>query len=433
MKNYFRVLISLAVLFVLGLVLAFLLTRGNSLKISDTDKDSVMLNDIAATAAENWADLSVLDEKKFKKDYVVLDNNNMIRYQAIKGENDLLKEKLSIERAINYKLAYTYVMSENGKLGSVIILDDDSHRYRIMRYQLILGFAAMGLIFLLGTFLYGNYVKKHIVTPFDNMKDFAENVAMGNLNEPLMMDQDNLFGAFTESFDIMREELSNSKKREVELQRREKELIASLSHDLKTPITGIKLTTELLMAKNPDNKDMLDKLDNIYMKADQIDNLVSDIFTSTLDDLGEFKVNCKDEPSSVLTTIIKKYDDKELVTSSELPGVMLNIDKKRMSQVIGNVISNSYKYAGTSINVSYKVIDDYLEMRIQDYGPGVPENEISLITNKFFRGKQWIDSDEDGNGLGLYIARTLMEKMNGELLPENSGDGFVVSLLIPLS
>ena len=116
----------------------------------------------------------------------------MIRYQAIKGENDLLKEKLSIERAINYKLAYTYVMSEDGKLGSVIILDDDSHRYRIMRYQLILGFAAMGLIFLLGAFLYGNYVKKHIVTPFDNMKDFAENVAMGNLNEPLMMDQDNL-------------------------------------------------------------------------------------------------------------------------------------------------------------------------------------------------------------------------------------------------
>ena len=67
MKNYFRVLISLAVLFVLGLVLAFLLTRGNSLKISDTDKDSVMLNDITATAAENWADLSVLDEKSLKR------------------------------------------------------------------------------------------------------------------------------------------------------------------------------------------------------------------------------------------------------------------------------------------------------------------------------------------------------------------------------
>ena len=136
------------------------------------------------------------------------------------------------------------------------------------------------------------------------MKGFAENVAMGNLNEPLLMDQDNMFGAFTESFDIMREELAHSRQREIDLQRREKELIASLSHDLKTPITGIKLTTELLKAKNPDDAYIQDKLDNIYMKADQIDNLVSDIFTSTLDDLGEFKVNCQDEQSSVLSTIL---------------------------------------------------------------------------------------------------------------------------------
>jgi signal transduction histidine kinase len=104
-----------------------------------------------------------------------------------------------------------------------------------------------------------------------------------------------------------------------------------------------------------------------------------------------------------------------------------------MSQVIGNIISNSYKYAGTSIDVSYKIEEEFLEMTIRDYGPGVPEDELSLIANKFYRGKQWADSKEEGSGLGLYIAKMLMEKMDGELLPESKGDGLSITLLIPLS
>ncbi len=433
MNNYYKVLISLAILFLLGLCFTAFLTRDGSFAVSNNQPDSVILNDISETAASNWTDLSILVEKGYKVDYVILDDNNKVRYDAQINNNTELKKNITVEKAINKKYSYMYIEKDGDILGTVILFNDSSYIYNRMRFSMILGFAAFGVVFLLGALFYGSYIKKHIVIPFDNMKGFAENVAMGNLNEPLLMDQDNMFGAFTESFDIMREELAHSRQREIDLQRREKELIASLSHDLKTPITGIKLTTELLKAKNPDDAYIQDKLDNIYMKADQIDNLVSDIFTSTLDDLGEFKVNCQDEQSMVLSAIIKKYDDKNLVTASEPPGVVLSIDKKRMSQVIGNIISNSYKYAGTSINISYKVIDDYLEMRIQDFGPGVPESEITLITNKFYRGKQWIDSEAEGNGLGLYIARILMEKMNGELLPESSDEGLVVSLLIPLS
>ena len=331
-----------------------------------------------------------------------------------------------------------YVLKDNQIVGSVIRTDKGNEQYRRLRVRFLLGVFVFCVIFLTGALFYGHYINKNIIVPFDNMKDFASSVAMGNLNEPLLMDKENMFGSFTESFDIMREELSQSKKREIELQRREKELIASLSHDLKTPITGIKLTSELLKAKiskNSDGKedDTIQKLDNIYNKADQIDVLVNDLFAAALDDLGEFKVNIQDEESKILKDIVVKYDDKELVSQSDIPNVVINIDQNRMSQVIGNIISNSYKYAGTKIDIKYEVIDDYLEMCIADYGPGVPEDEISLITNKFYRGKQWAKGEKDGNGLGLYISRILMEKMNGELLPENSSDGFIVRLLIPLS
>ena len=139
------------------------------------------------------------------------------------------------------------------------------------------------------------------------------------------------------------------------------------------------------------------------------------------------------EDTYSLSEIIKKYDDRGLVSQGEIPGVLIRADLKCMSQVIGNIISNSYKYAGTDIEVSCRLVDEYLEMKLKDHGPGVPADELALITNKFYRGKQWAESKEEGSGLGLYIAKRLMEKMDGELLPESPGDGFCITLLIPLS
>ncbi|MBR1750399.1 MAG: response regulator [Ruminococcus sp.] len=77
-------------------------------------------------------------------------------------------------------------------------------------------------------------------------------------------------------------------------------------------------------------------------------------------------------------------------------------------------------------------IRESYDMRIGDQGQGVPSDEIELITNKFYRGKRWADSGTDGNGLGLYIAKMLMKKMNGDLTVENNG-GLVITLIIPLS
>ena len=180
-------------------------------------------------------------------------------------------------------------------------------------------------------------------------------------------------------------------------------------------------------------EDHKEKIANIYKKADQIDVLVSDLFSATLEELGEFKVNCTDESSLILTDIVHRFDDKGLVQAQDVPEVLIHIDPKRMNQVIGNIISNSYKYAGTAIDVSYRIVEEYLEMSIRDHGPGVPEEELGMILGKFYRGKKWAESKEEGSGLGLYIASTLMEKMDGELVPSNEDKGFKITLMIPLS
>jgi len=432
-KNYTRLVIAIVCVYVAAVLLFVLLTNTGLVNTSVSNENILILNDITQTAGDNWKDPNAFDGIKTDVDFVVLDQNNSVVYDS--RANGDSSERLSVETAMKMRYPYSYVVRDNNILGCVILLDDGRDSYNSLRLGVTISFAVCGLLIVAGAIVYGFYVQKNIIGPFKKMERFAGKVAEGNLNEPLMLEKNNMFGSFTESFDIMREELAASKDRELALQKKEQELVASLSHDLKTPVTGIKVTSELLKAKHEmsgGDEEEITKLDNIYKKADEIDRLVTDLFSSTLENLGEFKVNCKDESSSVLGEIVSKHDDKGLIVSGNIPGVIINIDTKRMSQVVGNIIYNSYKYANTKIDVEYKVIEDYLEMKIRDYGPGVPEDELDLITNKFYRGKKQQDSNADGSGLGLYIARILMEKMDGELIPSNQDKGFAVTLLIPL-
>ena len=441
MKSYIRITVLTAVIFLAGIILFAVLTSGTVTQ--DTSRKTITaLNDIARTAETHRTELDTLGNMGYDGSFVILDMTDNVLYS-----NAPVHDKLTVEKAIQKRYPYQYLKDDSGIWGCVIMIDDELDGYRILRLRFIIGMSIGGLIILLGMIGFGIYLNGNIITPFRKMQDFAGKVAEGRFDEPLAMDRDNLFGAFSESFDIMREELSASKQRELELQKKERELVASLSHDLKTPVTGIKLAAELLQmrfsvkAENADmdivfSRDeinsMNDGVDGILQKSEQINALVSDLFTATLDDLGEFKVNCRDEDSGVLADIVKSCDDKHYAVMGEPPAVIISIDKKRMAQVIGNIISNSYKYADTTIDVDFKLSDGFLKMRIQDHGQGVPSDEIELITNKFYRGKAWADSGTDGNGLGLYIAKMLMKKMNGDLTAESDG-GLAITLIIPLS
>ena len=443
MKKYYELIILISVVW-FSVVLVFgLITEGKP----ETDPERILkLNDIVYDVEKNWGDASGLEKVDNGVGFVVTDLLGERVYATDAG--DEAQDKYTVETAIKNGYPYRPVIIDGKVTGYVIMKDDGSDGMRSFGLIMVIAMCVIGAIFIIAALIYGSYVRKNISTPFRNMKSFAGRIAEGNLDAPLEMDRSNMFGAFTEGFDIMREELRASKEREVALQKREKELVASLSHDLKTPVTGIKLTCEVLKAKlamgadgDPGatasvndiaTSDLEDKIDTIHTKADQIDALVTDLLSSTMEDLKELRVSCADESSELLSDIVRKHDDRELVSQGEVPEVVISVDARRMSQVIGNIITNSYKYADTPISVNYRLAEDHLEMRIEDEGPGVPPDELELITNKFYRGKQWAESKE-GSGLGLYISKLLMEKMDGDLIPENTEKGFSIILLIPLS
>ncbi|MBO4266767.1 MAG: sensor histidine kinase [Lachnospiraceae bacterium] len=234
------------------------------------------------------------------------------------------------------------------------------------------------------------------------------------------------------------DELQKTKERELVLRNKESEICASIGRQIIEPLNGVKFTSELLRTRflsgsaEKDRDYFIDKLDLIYNKTDEMGIFAKTILSTALDDMGEFTVTCSDTESRSLEDMVKKHDHRHVVSMASIPYVLIHIDQLRMNQVIGNIIDNSYRYANSNIDISFLLTDDFLQMKIADHGEGVPDDEIEHITDRFYRGKKWLNSPEEGNGLGLFIARTLMEKMDGGLVLDNTGDGLCVTLLIKL-
>lgn len=269
------------------------------------------------------------------------------------------------------------------------------------------------------------------IRPFNKLSDFAASVSKGNLDVPLNMDRHNYFGAFTESFDRMREELKLSSEREAAANRSKQELVAEISHDIKTPVATIKATCEVMEIKYKED-DIQEKVSVIKSKATSVEHLIDNMFRATLDDLDELKVTPREESSLIIEDMLaglRFYGTVE--QKGSVPECLILVDKLRLEQVIDNIAGNSFKYAGTTLEVSYKSDADNIRVILSDRGPGVPEKELAMLTTKFYRGSEAAGSGKDGSGLGLYLASRFMEKMGGGLdLKNHEGGGFTAEIVI---
>ena len=294
---------------------------------------------------------------------------------------------------------------------------------QIFMYSFITILAAIGVLLFL-------YCEKHLLRPFRKLETFAGRIATGNLDIPLEMDEHNLFGAFTESFDMMREELRTARENEQLANQSKKELVASLSHDIKTPVASIQSAMDLMILKAKDEKEK-QMLNSVNAKCEQINTLITDMFHSTLEELQVLNVTPTEIPSTEVDDIINQADYENRITSFSLPSCLVVADSLRLQQAFDNIINNSYKYAGTDIYVKSFIEGDHLVIAVHDFGSGVLDEELPLLFNKFYRGKK--TEKTTGYGLGLYLSKYFMEKMSGDLYCENQEDGFVVKVMLRLA
>ena len=318
-----------------------------------------------------------------------------------------------------YRLELDYVN------GTPVLYYDNA--YRLNQIKKVLTLIIVIIIFacvlvMLTSFL---YLERRVLRPFRSLKDFAGNIAAGNLELSLRMDEDNIFGAFTESFDLMREQLKGARESERRASQSKKELVASLSHDIKTPLASIMTISELLTVTVAEEA-VKKKLNIINGKAEQIEVLVNNLFHSALEELQELKVNREEFASTELYQIILTADYEHKIKEFTLEDCLIYCDPLRSQQVFDNILSNSYKYAGTSIAVDSWIDKDRLCIRLRDWGTDVNPEELPLLKQKFYRGKN--SEGKSGTGIGLYVSDYFMEKMGGSLELEDCADGFAVIL-----
>lgn len=305
---------------------------------------------------------------------------------------------------------------------------DQLRRTLLMIWGLVL---AAGWLFILVAWI-------TVAKPIREFEGFAGEVAKGNLEVQLPRRRLNLFGNFTESFDLMREELRDSREREVRANKAMREMAAGLSHDIKTPVSTIRAACEVLEAKYPEQEDLQQKVSVISAKTNTINELVNNLFHTTLEELEELPVTTSEVSAARIEGFFADMNQQgDILFDNHIPECLVCMDPIRMEQAVDNVVSNSRKYAGTDIHVSFDEVESaggeagnsprFIRITVRDAGPGVPEEELAQITGKYFRGSN--AAGQVGYGLGMYLVKWYMEKQGGGLEYYNDR-GFVVELLV---
>lgn len=343
-------------------------------------------------------------------------------------------------------------LTVNGEYVGKVAWDDNRNNFDKIKRGFFGGSVYLWVIMLISGYIVLILYYTSFVKPVKELQKFSVEIAKGNLDEALPIRKDNLFGSFVEAFDQMREELRDSRKREVKAEIARKEMVTDLSHDIKTPISVIKVACEVLEAKagkklsesennEEEKKDIeytLEKVSTISQKADLISSLMTNVMHSTLDDIDKISVNPVETDSRILKDFfdnLKNYGN--IIMENEVPAGIVYMDRLRMEQVIDNVVGNSHKYAGTDIRVSFSETsalssdgeskEDFIRITIKDSGKGVKEDELPLISQKYFRGSN--TKETSGYGLGMYLVKRYMELQFGGMEYYND-NGFTVQLLL---
>ncbi len=423
-----------------ALAVEAVLLLGFALWDADSAQDAVAVNEVLQSVESGWGRLES-HERRTGLNYVVLDGTGEVLFRTDTGLSE------SVNRAVAHRDTILDIEHAGLVVGKLIVFNDSAEILESGKRAMLLAVLAVMLAQWGICIAYGVYLDRAVIRPFRQLKDFARRVAGGNLDIPLEMDRGNLFGAFTESFDIMREELKKARLAEAKANAEKKELVAKLSHDIRTPVASIKAASEVGAALAQSGR-IRENYGQIIHKADQIDTLVNNLFTATLEELEQLAVNPVDMESGELAAMLKSADYFGWAQMPPVPECLLHGDRLRLQQVFDNIFANAYKYGrdacqgeggfqgqstqdspwGGKIHVTMRRESQCLAVCIEDCGGGVDEEELPLIKEKFRRGSN--AGNREGAGLGLYISDYFMREMGGELLVENGEEGLRVTVVI---
>lgn len=353
---------------------------------------------------------------------------NEIRKSNTEADNALVLLN-EIEQLTTDENGFQPASEEMKALKESIHNEEASEQIRKNRriFSYYIGFTACFMLFVFA------YLYVKILQPFYKLEDYAGRIAKGDLDVAFDYERTNFFGAFTWAFDHMRKEILTAKKNEAQAVQENKTIIATLSHDIKTPIASIRAYAEGMEANLAADYETRERYLRVIMrKCDEVSRLVNDLVLHSLSELErleikEQKVNMAD----LLRETVQDLEHSSISLKEPIPEVFVFADEKRMAQALFNILENAGKYAPESeVDVWAIEEETRYEIHIRDHGSGICPEDMPFVNRKFYRGKNV--ENKPGSGLGLYIVDYIMEKMHGGMVLENHANGLEVCLWLPL-
>lgn len=328
---------------------------------------------------------------------------------------------------------HDYLVEEiNGKLYRIEYVSEESNQMLFYMNGLLLAMVLVTAIVLF-------YVYQKVLMPFWNMSNLSFELAKGNLSMPVKEEKSKLFGRFLWGMDMLREKLEDNKEKELEFQKERKTLILSLSHDIKTPLSSIELYAKALSENLYDTQEKKDAaLQGITKNVKEIKGYVNEIVTASREDFLNLEVQMEEFYLSEIIKITENYyKDKLSVIYTEfyvdkIEECIVKGDKNRMVEVLQNVMENAIKYGdGKWIRIWMEEEEDCKLIHILNSGCSLKKEELPNLFDSFYRGSN--STNVKGSGLGLYICKTLMRKMDGEIYAQVKEDAFCVTVVVRMA
>lgn len=330
-----------------------------------------------------------------------------------------------------YNSKNEYVMREINGILYRIEYDDEINDDNL-KFKLTVNILLLSLFLFVFSILL--YIRYNIIKPFIELSDYPYQLAKGTLSVPLKENKNRYFGKFIWGLDMLRETLEKSELREMEQAKKEKTFLMSLSHDIKTPLSAIKLYSKAISKGLYTGSKQIEVAENINSKADEIEGFVNEIIENLSNDFMKFEINPTDfYLSQVIDKITSYYTNKLSALRTDFnigkyTDCLVSGDPDRLEEVLQNIIENAVKYGdGHYIFLSFSDEEDCRLITVSNSGCTLPDTELPYIFDSFWRGSN--TGNRQGSGLGLYICRRLMNAMEGDIFAEISDDCMNITLV----
>lgn len=350
-------------------------------------------------------------------------------------------EESSIIKNTFFSNGRSYEMIAIG-LGDNVPSNSQSYLQRYITTFAVIFLASIFFFFVLINYLISRSLGKAIMRPLKKLKEGTSEVKEGNLDFEIDYNKKDEFGDVCKAFDEMRLHLKESVDSRLKYDQYRKQIIAGISHDLRTPLTSIKGYTEGLKDGVADTKDKKNRYYNaILTRTQDMQRLVDNLAEYTKLEQQSFKYDQKKtDMCGYIKSFLAKYEHTSPIANLSTSVICyatdstVLIDTHEMQRVFENLLENAVKHSDkNSVTVRFYLKNENgsLSIEVQDNGQGVKDNELDDIFTSFYRGEKSRTNAGDGSGLGLSIVKQIVEGHRGSVYARND-NGLCIIIRLPV-